>query len=73
MNYTYFSLLLELKAKGSKEDEDFINYLMYKYIGYEPLFDEINKWSEYFIKEDIEHLDNIIYEMEKIDGEPSSD
>ena len=73
MNYTYFGLLLKLKNKGSKEDEDFVNYLMYKYIGEEPLFDEINKWSEYFIKEDIEHLDNIIYEMEKIDGQPSSD
>jgi len=71
--YTYFGLLLELKNKGSKEDEDFVNYLMYKYIGEEPLFDKIKKWSDYFVKEDIEHLDHIICEMENIDEQSSSD
>ena len=66
--YTYFGLLLELKTKASKADEDFVNYLMHKYIGEEPLFDKIKQWSEYFVKEDIEQLDHIICEMENIDG-----
>ena len=68
MDYTYFGLLLELKKRGSKADEDFVNYLMYKYIGEEPLFDKIKQWSKYFVKEDIEQLDHIICEMENIDG-----
>jgi len=68
MEYTYFGLLLELKTKGSKADEDFVNYLMHKYIGEEPLFDKIRQWSEYFVKEDQEQLDHIICEMENIDG-----
>jgi len=46
MEYTYFGLLLELKTKGSKADEDFVNYLMHKYIGEEPLFDKIRQWSD---------------------------
>jgi len=41
---------------------------MYKYIGEEPLFDEIKKWSNYFIKEDQVQLDEIINKLEDTDG-----
>jgi hypothetical protein len=73
MSYTYFSLLLDLKNKGMNNHENFVNYLMLKYAGEEPLFDKVSDWSKYFINEDVEELNNILCEMEQKNGKFTSD
>lgn len=74
MEYTYMSLLLKLKSKKvEKKHIDFINYLMLKYSVDEPLFDKITLWSPYFILEDKDQLEEIIYNMENNNVQPSGD
>jgi len=60
------SLLAKLKAdQREKKDIDFINYLMYKYSAKEPLFEKISDYKIYFIKEDIEQLEEILEPTDK--------
>lgn len=66
MQETYMSLLAKLKAdQREKKDIDFINYLMYKYSAKEPLFEKISDYKIYFIKEDIEQLEEILEPTDK--------
>jgi len=66
MQETYMSLLAKLKAdQREKKDIDFINYLMYKYSAKEPLFEKISDYKKYFIKEDIEQLEEILEPTDK--------
>ena len=60
------SLLAKLKAdQREKKDIDFVNYLMYKYSAKEPLFEKISDYKKYFIKEDIEQLEEILEPTDK--------
>jgi len=61
MSETYMSLLLKLRLENrEKKDIDFVNYLMYKYSAKEPLLESISDHKKYFIKEDIEQLEDLL-------------
>jgi hypothetical protein len=57
MNYSYLDLLVKFKEKKvEKAGQEFVQYLMEKYSASEPLYDLVIDWQPYFIKEDMEQL-----------------